>query len=328
MPLFLVTRLIHTADRYRARALITLAGLIVIVGAALFSIAEHISYGLALYWAITTATTVGYGDVTPHTTAGRVIASGVMLTTIPIVGAVFALLAGAAVLARVRRLLGMDNRLPTEPYIVVYGSHPVLAHVLDELAHGAERVVLVAPVRPAGVGEDVHLLIGDPTDEELVRRSEPANATRALIACTEDADTLVVAVAVHSLAPGLEIYALTQSPRVAGALRELGVSHTLAGDELVGHTLAKSLETPQAGDLLLQLVDNTGYRLRELPIADALVAQPLSRAREDAGQLVLGISRGTHVDLGIGDDPMLAAGDRLIVLETLGSDAQRHRRVP
>ena len=247
MPLFLVTRLIRTANRYRARALVTLAALIVLVGAALFSLAEHISYGLALYWAITTATTVGYGDVTPHTTAGRIIASGVMLTTIPIVGAVFALLAGAAVLARVRRLLGMDNRLPTAPYIVVYGSHAVLARALDELARGDESVVLVAPARPAGVSDDVHLLIGDPTDEELVRRSRPAGATRALIACTEDADTLVVAVSVHSLAPALEIYALTQSPRVAGALHDLGVSHTLAGDELVGHTLAKSLETPQAG---------------------------------------------------------------------------------
>jgi hypothetical protein len=46
---------------------------------------------------VTTATTVGYGDVTPRNTAGGVIATGVMLTTIPIVPAVFALVAGRGV---------------------------------------------------------------------------------------------------------------------------------------------------------------------------------------------------------------------------------------
>lgn len=292
-----------------------LAALIVLLGAALFSISQHVSYGLALYWSITTATTVGYGDVLPHNTAGRVIAAGVMLTTIPIVGAVFALLAGASVLAHIRRLFGMDISLPKQPYIVVYGSHPVVPLAVEELGRCGDPVVLVAASKPPGVGDDVRFLAGDPSDEEQVRRSDPGRASRALIACTSDSDTLVVAVAVHSLAPKLEVYALTQSRRVARALHELGVTYTLASDELVGHTLAKSLETPQAGDLLLQLVDTSNYRLLESPIDDALVSQPLSKARSTAGTLVLGISRGATVDLGIGDDPVLAAGDRLIVLQ-------------
>jgi voltage-gated potassium channel Kch len=49
---------------------LTTAVMIVLLGAALFSLTEHISYGVALYWSITTATAVGYGDVTPHNTAG------------------------------------------------------------------------------------------------------------------------------------------------------------------------------------------------------------------------------------------------------------------
>jgi voltage-gated potassium channel len=315
MSLFLVAaRLVRHVSRIRAATLIGLAAAIVVLGAALFSIFEHIGFGTSLYWSITTATTVGYGDVLPHNTAGRVIAAGVMLTTIPIVGAAFALLAGASVLARIRRLFGMDTSLPKEPYIVVYGTHPVIPRALAELGRGGDPVVLVAPTRPLGTSDDVRFLAGDPSDEEQVRRSEPGRASRALIACESDADTLVVAVAVHSLAPNLEVYALTQSPRVAAALHELGVTYTLASDELVGHTLAKSLETPQAGDLLLQLVDTSNYRLLETPIDDALISQPLSKARGAAGTLVLGICRGATVDLGIGEDPVLVAGDRLIVL--------------
>lgn len=238
-----------------------------------------------------------------------------MLTTIPIVGAIFALVAGAAVLARVRRFFGLDTKLPSVPYIVVYGSHPILPRVLAELVRGSDPVVVVAPSVPVGTDEGVKLMAGDPSDDAMIRRSMPDRACRALIACTEDADTLVIAVAIHSLAPSLEVYALTQSPRVARALYELGVTYTLSSDELVGHTLAKSLETPQAGDLLLQLVDTDRFMLRETPVDAALVAQPLSHARQSAGTLVLGISHGAHVDLGVGDDPVLAAGDRLIVLE-------------
>jgi voltage-gated potassium channel len=316
MPIFIVVRrLLRPLRGYREVALISLAVAIVLIGAGLFSLAEHVSYGTALYWSITTATTVGYGDVTPHTTAGRVIAAGVMLTTIPIVAALFALVAGASVLARMRRLLGMDTHLPKQPYTLVFGTHPVVPHVLEELRRAGDPIVLVAPTKPAGKADDVEFIVGDPSDEGIVQRSEPARANRALIACTDDSDTLVVAVAIHSLAPDLEVYALTQSPRVARALQELGVKHTLASDELVGHTLAKSLETPEAGDLLLQLVDSESYRLGEKPVDEALVSRPLSEARAAAGSLVLGIVRDGHVDLGVGNDPVLSSGDTLIVLD-------------
>jgi voltage-gated potassium channel len=318
MPVFLVALTVfRRAGRYRVRVLVAVAIGIVLIGGAAFSLAEGISYGTGLYWAVTTATTVGYGDVIPHNTAGRVIAMLVMLTTIPIVGAIFALLAGASALESVRRLLGLDTKMPTSAHILVFGSHPVVPRALEELAAAGDPVVLVAPARPAGIREDVRVIAGDPTDDNLIRQSQPQRASRALIACEADADTLVVAVAIHSIAPDLEVYALTQSPRVARALGELGVTHTLASDELVGHTLAKSLETPQAGDLLLQLVDGTNYRLSETPVDPALVSQPLSKARDTAGTLVLGISRGDHVDLGVGEDPVLAQGDRLIVLEAL-----------
>nr|WP_236565858.1 potassium channel family protein [Escherichia albertii] len=37
------------------------------------------SLGTSVYWAIVTVTTVGYGDITPHTDAGRIVASMLIL---------------------------------------------------------------------------------------------------------------------------------------------------------------------------------------------------------------------------------------------------------
>jgi voltage-gated potassium channel len=315
MPLFLIAaRLVKNLNRYRVAALVTLAVAVVLAGAVAFSLTQHVSIGLALYWSITTATTVGYGDVTPHDTAGRVIANLVMLTTIPIVGAVFALVAGATVITRLRRILGMDNSLPMSPYTVVYGTHPVLPRVLDELIGSGDGAVLVAPTRPATLGEEHHFIAGDPTDENVVRHSHPEQANRALIACTVDSDTLVTAVHLHAIAPDLEIYALSQSANVASALHDLGVDHTLSSDELVGHTLAKSLETPQAGDVLLSLVDGSSYRMTQDPAPAELVGKPLSAARAATGALVLGLVRAGAVDFGLEVDPVIATGDALVTV--------------
>jgi len=315
MPIFqAVEKLLKGVPHQRIAKLLALAVAITLVGAALFAITQHDTYWLSLYWAITTATTVGYGDVTPSNAIGRVIASAVMLTTIPIVGAVFGLVAGASAVSHIRRIFGMDTRLPTDPYTVIYGVHPVVTHVLQELCDREDPVVLVAPERPPQIPAGVVFVAGDPTDDAVISRSRPEQANRALIACDDEADTMVVAVTLHGIAPRLKTYALTASPRVARALAELGVDHTLAAEELVGHTVAKSLETPEAGDLLLQLVEAGGLRLEELIVDDDLDSRTLSSARSAAGTLVLGIARDGRVDLGVGDDPKLAAGDRLIVL--------------
>lgn len=68
------------------------ASVLDVLGGVLFSIVEHVGVGTGLYWAVTTATTVGYGDVTPKTTLGRLISVLVMMTVVPLFAATFSLL--------------------------------------------------------------------------------------------------------------------------------------------------------------------------------------------------------------------------------------------
>lgn len=56
-----------------------------VLGATMtFSAIEHVSIFNSLYWAIVTASTVGYGDITPHTVAGRIVAMIVILVMVPL----------------------------------------------------------------------------------------------------------------------------------------------------------------------------------------------------------------------------------------------------
>ena len=56
------------------------------------------SWGDALWWSLTTLTTVGYGDHVPVTTTGRLIAAGVMVAGVAVIGAVAAIVALAVAL--------------------------------------------------------------------------------------------------------------------------------------------------------------------------------------------------------------------------------------
>lgn len=59
---------------------------IIVVSAFLFSLTEKQNLANSLWWAVTTATTVGYGDETPHTAFGKIIASVLMFGGIGFIG--------------------------------------------------------------------------------------------------------------------------------------------------------------------------------------------------------------------------------------------------
>jgi voltage-gated potassium channel len=95
---------------------------VVFVGAAVGYRAEHATnaefktFGDALWWAVVTLTTVGYGDIVPKTTAGRVDGVMIMVVGIGILGLLAGSLATFFGFGKRRRSTEADEPLPADPH--------------------------------------------------------------------------------------------------------------------------------------------------------------------------------------------------------------------
>jgi voltage-gated potassium channel len=117
------------------RFAVILALLTAVAGGAAFAAVENYSVGNGIYWALTTMTTVGYGDITPKTAEGKVVAGVVMLIGI----GTATLLIGAVAQQFVAARLGPSlEQLDTEEQDLV-GQVREIAARLDRLQAALER---------------------------------------------------------------------------------------------------------------------------------------------------------------------------------------------
>ena len=76
------------------RTLILSYSLLIVASGILYRIFENVSVGDAVWWAVVTASTVGYGDISPESWPGRLVAglliSVMVLVVIPLITAHFA----------------------------------------------------------------------------------------------------------------------------------------------------------------------------------------------------------------------------------------------
>jgi voltage-gated potassium channel len=297
--------------------------LVVILGGAwLFMRAEGVSYFRAVYWAVTTASTVGYGDVVPTTLPARLVAMGMMVLAVPLLGLGLASIASGLVEGRLRSVLGMTGRSFPPGYTLVLDWPPSAQAAVADILRRRRQAVVVADVDHLGQDNPgLHFVHGDPTDEQILASIRPETARVALLCHQRDGDLLAAAIALHRLAPALPLMAAPARASTAQALRELGIAVSFPSGEFLGYVLARGSETPHAGAFLWQLVADDTHQLRERAPGPAEVGRRVDAVRAERAvrdELVLGVC-GNAGDLrfDLSSDRVLAADDRLLVLSSM-----------
>ena len=177
------------------------------------------------YWwyFLVTSATVGYGDVFPASTGGRIVGLYVIVGGIVTLTLLFTQLAGALQSIRGRRLRGVVP-LDLSDHVVLLGYWPGRTEriVAELTAENRFQVALCAwddvPENPLPDQPAVHFVRGDLTREDVMRRACVQRARTVVIDGRDDNETLAIAVAVDHANPRIHLVA---------AVRDLGRRETL-----------------------------------------------------------------------------------------------------
>ena len=200
----------------------------------------------AFYFTLVTASTVGYGDVTPTTEGATLFAMSVLLIGTASFAVALGTLLTPAIEARLTKALGTmsDSQLELlDDHFIVVGVGDLTGPVLEELGEDNAPFVVISrdPENAQRLRErGYEVITADPSEDDPLRRAGIERA-RALVAATnDDAQDAMVILTARELNPNLRIVAAATDRENVKKLRRAGADTVLSPSVIGGHMLVQS----------------------------------------------------------------------------------------
>lgn len=284
--------------RIELYTLFSLLAFVLLIGASAIYLFEQPEYGGQIhsfldgvYWALVTLSTVGYGDITPHTTEGRVVTLVLIMFGVGVI-AFFTSIIVSAFNARLpevydQRVFAEIERRPG--HVIICGFGRVGETLAQHLAEDHDHFVIVDPDagRIARAKRLGFLAVQGAVESiELLKSLGVERGARLVMCLTgDDVVNVYVTLTARQLNPGIEIISRANLEASVSKLKQAGANHTLLpykvasliAGEYVGqpvafeaiqgvvmgrHEIALETVVVQRGSVL------EGRKLCELPIRD------------------------------------------------------------
>lgn len=231
---------------------------LLVVGMSGYMAIEGWSAMDALYMTFITLTTIGFNEVRPLSSAGRVF-------TIFI--AIFGIGGVAFIATRIAQLLLTSQRLRErhmlkpisrmEGHFVVCGYGRIGRRICQDLRLADRRFVVID--RDEGEVEDLrernsHFVIGDAEDEETLRSAGTDHARGLILALPEDSANVFVTLMARELNPDLFILARTNYHKNRRKLLHAGANKVVSPDEIGADRMAQVILRPNVDRFMEQVL--------------------------------------------------------------------------
>jgi len=283
------------------------------------------NFGQALYWMVVTATTTGYGDITPKTPLGRTLTIMMIFCSLFFVSILTATIASKLVERRLLEGKGM-NEVRFKEHLIICGwnrgGHKLLEAIYRQAGH-APQIVLVNELPEEAVNELIYsyrdqglkYVRGDFTQESVLERAGVKNASGMIILADgsieqgfprADERALLAALSARSLNASIRIASELVNPENLRHLERAGIDPIIAFGQGHDFLLASSVLAPGvclAGQELFLGVPKPHFQQVKLPagLEGATFKQVREHFREQNSALVIGLAWESESGFGLDD---------------------------
>lgn len=281
-----------------------------------------------IWWAIITATTVGYGDYVPHSFFGRLTALILILLGVGIVSSYFGTLAAAAV---TKQDAFFEGRVPFKGtgHIIIIGWNERSRELITKLisVKFPQMIVLIDETLEANPikSKFVHFIQGKGHVDETILKSDIRNAEKVLITADRgndelqaDMNSILTLLTIKGLCVDVKcIVEILTAEQVINAMRA-GSDEVIQSNKLTSVFMINSLHSNGDG-----LLSNVVHQLQESRLASLIVAEKdigksfgeVCQDLLNQGFLLMGIQRGEETILNPDHSFEIGENDQLLMFK-------------
>lgn len=241
---------------------------VMLIGIAGFMLIEGFSFFDALYMTVITVTTIGYGETQPLSNVGRIFNILFIITSFSLFTYSFAVITRYITSGEMKsylknkKLMKQVNQLSNHVIICGFGrngqqtARTLLTHKIDFIVIDSRPEMI--DLWRENEGSDVLHLIGDATDDSILRKAGIEKADSLICALPNDAQNVFVVLSGKQLNPNLKIVSRASNHTSINKLKTAG-ANSISMPELLGGTfMATQISKPDVIEFIEYLTGDEG----------------------------------------------------------------------
>jgi voltage-gated potassium channel len=299
----------------------------------------------SLYMTVITLATVGYGEVNPLDHAGRIFTMFLIMGGIGVMTYAFSAITSVIVeghLSAAFRRRRMEKKIvQLSGHYIVCGAGRAGGVIAAELIRTQRPFVLVERQTELvhrlrerlGGGEILHV-IGDATEDAVLKAAGVERASGVFATLATDQDNAFVTLSAKGLNPRLRVVCCQKELGVREKLFRSGADNVVNPEYIGGLRMASEMIRPATVGFLDAMMreNETVERFEEITVPDGspYAGKPVGEVKgcEDKGPLLVAVldSQTKKYDINPSAGRLLRAGDQLVMVGEVGRLAELRRR--
>jgi voltage-gated potassium channel len=235
-----------------------------------YSLIEGIGFFDAIYWAVTTSSTVGYGDISPVTVTGKIFTMLVMVTGVGILGYLISNISSHLMEMNMNSLMGLGVS-KKKNHTIILGWNILAKTTLHELVCENEEIVVVDDGNHPEINSfaKTQFIRGEINNPDVLKKAGINQAKQVFISSDDDSLVVMSADFVRKMNSKVLIAGRIRNVDFAPVAKSAGCDRVVLPAEIGGNLIYSALHEPSVTRWILEVIasDNGAY-LREISLKD------------------------------------------------------------